>query len=191
MELVREICSLPGKFEVGLFNLSVSDFTKFGEIFLNYPFKEKIKYIGVMLQHYNDGVLKRMGRKLFDKERFMYFWNHLGKEGICLYTHIIIGFPGETEDEFQDLLKFIDGTEHNSFTVLSFCYSRRPGTLAPVRFFNDEIPEKIQKERHARFLRAFSKHKRINFFDKFRWKVVYYCHAKKVRYLEKIFAANS
>ena len=65
---------------------------------------------------------------------------------IELSTDIIVGFPGETDNEFEDTLRFMEQVEFSSSYM--FCYSPRPGT--PAAEFQDDVPEPIKKERLQR-----------------------------------------
>ncbi len=65
---------------------------------------------------------------------------------IELSTDIIVGFPGETDSEFEDTLKFMERVEFSSSYM--FCYSPRPGT--PAVDFEDDVPESVKKERLKR-----------------------------------------
>ncbi len=65
---------------------------------------------------------------------------------IELSTDIIVGFPGETDREFEDTLRFMEQVEFSSSYM--FCYSPRPGT--PAAEFQDDVPEPVKKERLQR-----------------------------------------
>ena len=65
---------------------------------------------------------------------------------IELSTDIIVGFPGETESEFQNTLRFMERVGFSSSYM--FCYSPRPGT--PAADFKDDVPEPVKKERLQR-----------------------------------------
>ncbi len=63
--------------------------------------------------------------------------------GISITTDIIVGFPGETEEQFQNTLKLVDEVEYEG--AYTFIYSPREGT--PAAMFEDQIPEDIAKDR--------------------------------------------
>ncbi|MGD0336445.1 MAG: MiaB/RimO family radical SAM methylthiotransferase [Candidatus Omnitrophota bacterium] len=102
------------------------------------------KYIDIPIQHINDRILKLMHRSTA-KQDIMKLIEKIRKKipGVALRTSIITGFPSETEEEFKELLTFI---EEASFERLgAFIYSREEGT--PAFDFADQIPEKVKKER--------------------------------------------
>jgi tRNA-2-methylthio-N6-dimethylallyladenosine synthase len=72
---------------------------------------------------------------------------------IELSTDIIVGFPGETEPEFEDTLTFMEQVEFSSSYM--FCYSPRPGT--PAAEFQDDVPEPVKKERLKRTIECQSR----------------------------------
>jgi tRNA-2-methylthio-N6-dimethylallyladenosine synthase len=72
---------------------------------------------------------------------------------IELSTDIIVGFPGETEREFEDTLTFMEQVEFSSSYM--FCYSPRPGT--PAAEFQDDVPEPVKKERLKRTIECQSR----------------------------------
>lgn len=99
------------------------------------------------LQSGSDRVLKRMGRK-YDIAKYLGLVEALrtARPDIILSTDIIVGFPGETEEDFQDTLRVM--READFATSFSFCYSDRPGTAAAK--FTDKIDENTKAERLSR-----------------------------------------
>lgn len=99
------------------------------------------------LQSGSDRILKRMGRK-YDITKYMGLVNALraARPDIVLSTDLIVGFPGETEEDFQDTLRAV--READFATSFSFCYSDRPGTAAAK--FTDKIDEEVKADRLAR-----------------------------------------
>ena len=120
-----------------------------------------------------------MNRKSYDRLAFLKLWNDLGQRGVCLFTHLIVGFPGETEEEFRDLLFLINKTKHHSFSIMPICYSRRKGTRAALKGNKDEIPEEIKRMRVARLLSSYRKHMKHHYLARLRWRLLFYFHAKK------------
>lgn len=102
------------------------------------------KYIDMPIQHSSDNILKRMGRKTTRDELSSLIGNLRAKiPDIIIRTTLITGFPGETEDDFEDLLDFV---YDNSFDRLGvFTYSAEEGT--PAFNMADQIDEKIKEER--------------------------------------------
>jgi len=102
------------------------------------------KYIDLPFQHINDRVLKSMNRKT-TRKGIMGLIARLKKQipALAIRTTFIVGFPGETEKEFDELVDFIKQTKFERLGI--FEYSREEGTGAYN--FKDQIPDKIKKER--------------------------------------------
>jgi len=99
------------------------------------------------LQSGSDAVLRRMGRK-YDTARYLRLVEGLKKArpDISLSTDIIVGFPGETEEDFQQTMDMVRTVGFES--GFSFMYNDRPGVAATR--FDPKIPEEIKAERLAR-----------------------------------------
>ena len=113
---------------------------------------EKVcKYIDLPLQHASDAVLKRMKRpgtragyeRLLDRIRRRL-------PGVALRTTFIVGFPGETEDDFRQLQGFVDAVGFDHVGV--FTYSHEEGTSAHAR--PDDVPAGTKRRRQSRLMRA-------------------------------------
>lgn len=107
--------------------------------------EEKIcNYLDMPIQHSNNAVLKRMGRKS-TKEALIQLINKLRDKipDICLRTTLITGFPGETEEEFEDMKEFVKTMKFDRLGV--FSYSKEEGT--PASRLKDQIPKKIKEQR--------------------------------------------
>ena len=94
------------------------------------------------IQHVNDAVLKRMHRRgtSADIRRAV---KGAHERGITLRTSIIVGFPGETEEQFQELLDFLPEAEFDRLGA--FTYSPEEGT--PAAKMPDQIPEEVKEAR--------------------------------------------
>lgn len=103
-----------------------------------------VKYIDIPIQHISTKVLKKMGRRM-DKESTIDLLNTIREKvpGIAIRTTIIVGFPEETEDEFRELLEFVEQFRFDRLGV--FEYSMEPGT--PAYVYGDPIPA---TEKHRR-----------------------------------------
>ncbi len=103
------------------------------------------KLVHLPLQSGNSKVLKQMNRK-YTKEQFLALVEKMKKEipNLTLSTDIIVGFPGETQEEFEDTLDVV--RKVNFEQVYMFIYSRRVGT--PADKMKNQIPE---EEKHKRF----------------------------------------
>ena len=106
---------------------------------------EKIcKYFDIPIQHISDTVLKRMNRKSTGKQ-IKDLIKRIKQEipDAIFRTSLIVGFPGETEEDFEKLLNFVEKTKFNKLGV--FEYSKEDGT--PAEKLKDQIPEKVKNKR--------------------------------------------
>ena len=112
--------------------------------------QEKIvPYLDMPLQHGDSRTLRRMRRP----SRLEMVYDHMAKlraamPDIALRTTFIVGYPGETEEEFQGLLDFVQAIEFDK--VGAFTFSPEPGT--PAADLPDPVPTAIQEERYARLM---------------------------------------
>ena len=105
------------------------------------------KYLDLPIQHINDEVLKRMHRRgtSADIRRCL----KLSRErGLTLRTSIIVGFPGETEAQFEELLDFLEEAQFDRLGA--FAYSAEEDT--PAARMPDQIPEEVKQERLDRLM---------------------------------------
>ncbi len=101
------------------------------------------KYLDIPIQHAADPVLKRMGRRTNQEElRTMVSKLRERIPDICLRTTLISGFPGETEEDFQELYRFVNEMEFDRLGV--FTYSQEEDTPAAI------MPEQVDEEVKAR-----------------------------------------
>lgn len=100
-------------------------------------------YIDMPLQHCEDGILKRMGRKTTkDEVRNTIYMIREQIPDIVLRTSLIAGFPGERKEDHEALLEFVDEMEFNRLGV--FVYSPEEGT--PAATFENQVPEETKKQ---------------------------------------------
>ena len=99
------------------------------------------------LQSGSDAILKKMNRH-YDTEKYLSIIDKLreGREDTVLTTDIIVGFPGETEEDFEKTIEIIKKVKYDS--IFSFIYSRRKGT--PADKMEDHISEEIKHVRYDR-----------------------------------------
>nr|WP_290665673.1 30S ribosomal protein S12 methylthiotransferase RimO [Ardenticatena sp.] len=104
-------------------------------------------YLDMPLQHGDPNVLKRM-RRPHKMERIYRFFERIREAmpDISLRTTFIVGYPGETEAEFQNLLDFMSAIQFDKVGV--FTFSPEPGT--PAAEFPDQIPDEVKQERWER-----------------------------------------
>ncbi|MBP2031681.1 ribosomal protein S12 methylthiotransferase [Clostridium algifaecis] len=107
------------------------------------------KYIDIPLQHISDDILKAMGRK-GRKSKIVENINNLRKSipNIVIRTTLIVGFPGETEENFNELKSFIENARLDKVGV--FKYSREEGT--PAYSMKNQISEDIKVERQGEIM---------------------------------------
>ncbi len=103
-----------------------------------------VKYIDLPLQHISDKVLKRMNRR-GNGETIRDVIKKLRREipGVVIRTTFIVGFPGETEEDFEELCEFVRETRFDKLGV--FTYSREEGT--PAYGFPDQVDEQTKLDR--------------------------------------------
>lgn len=101
------------------------------------------------LQSGSDRVLKRMNRH-YTLDKYLSVVSELRNKntGITLTTDIIVGFPGETEEDFLATLEVVESVKYDS--IYTFMYSPRKGT--PAAEMQDQIPEEIKKARFERLV---------------------------------------
>lgn len=106
-------------------------------------------YIHLPVQSGSSRVLKRMNRK-YTREQYLNIVEKLRKTvpGITISTDIIVGFPGETEEDFSETLSLVDRVKYDS--AFTFLYSVRKGT--PAAEYEDQIPEEVKHERFNRLV---------------------------------------
>ena len=130
--------------------------------------KVLVSHLHIPLQAGTDKILKAMNRKYDTK----YFKEKIDKirtirPDISISTDVIVGFPGETEEDFIESMDFINSMKFSKIHV--FPYSKREGTKAAT--FDNQIDEKVKKDR-ARLLIKLSKKLEIEYMDKFMGKEV-------------------
>lgn len=106
-------------------------------------------YLDLPIQHASDAVLKRMGRKT-SKAQLVEIIEKLRKEipDISLRTTLITGFPGETQEQHEELKDFVDEMEFDRLGV--FTYSPEEDT--PAATMTEQIPEEVKEDRQAELM---------------------------------------
>lgn len=122
-----------------------------------------VDHMHIPLQSGSDAVLKRMNRK-YDKEYFINKIKKLRKirPNISITTDVIVGFPGETKEEFEETIETIKKIEFSKLHV--FPYSKREGTKAAI--MDGQVDENIKKKR-VKILLQLSKELEYNYMEKF------------------------
>lgn len=111
--------------------------------------KKVCHHLHLPMQSGSSRILKIMNRR-YDKEKYLELVQKIRTAipDISLTTDIIVGFPGETEEDFQDTLDVVDKCDFD--TAFTFIYSKRSGT--PAAKMENQIPEDVVKDRFDRLL---------------------------------------
>ena len=136
-KLLRRLNDLPGEFRLRFMTSHPKDCTK--ELLDTMAECEKVAHhLHLPVQCGNDRVLKEMNRH-YDRDTYLSLIDYAKAKmpDLALTSDIIVGFPGETYDEFCDTLSLIKEVEYNS--LFTFIYSPRPGTPAA------ELPDPISR----------------------------------------------
>lgn len=106
-------------------------------------------YLDLPIQHASDRILKRMGRRTTQADlRRIIGRLREAIPDICLRTTLISGFPGETEEDHEELMRFVDDCEFDRLGV--FAYSAEEDT--PAAAMPDQIPEEVKEDRRAEIM---------------------------------------
>ena len=141
--LLRELCRIPGIQWIRIQYCYPEEITE--ELIDVIAEEEKIcHYLDLPIQHASDRILKRMGRRT-TQESLRQIVGHLRERipDIALRTTLISGFPGETQEDHEILMDFVNDMEFERLGV--FAYSQEEDT--PAASFPDQIPEEVKEER--------------------------------------------
>ncbi|MBR1655444.1 MAG: radical SAM protein, partial [Prevotella sp.] len=108
------------------------------------------KYLDIALQHISDNILQRMRRK-FSKSETYQFIKDLRETvpGITLRTTLMVGFPGETDEDFEELVEFVKWARFERMGA--FAYSEEDGTYAALHYA-DDVPDDVKQSRLDRLM---------------------------------------
>lgn len=120
--------------------------------------KKICHHLHLPLQSGSSRILKEMNRR-YDKEKYLNLVEKIRTAipDISLTTDIIVGFPGETEEDFQETLDVVRQAGYD--TAFTFIYSKRTGTPAAAK--EDQVPEDVVKDRFNRLLTLVQEQGRI------------------------------
>lgn len=109
------------------------------------------RYLDIPIQHISDPVLERMNRRGREAD-IRQLLEKLKSElpGIAIRTSLIVGFPGETDEDFRKLVSFVEEARFDRLGV--FCYSREEGT--PAAGMEDQVSERVKRERYKRLMKV-------------------------------------
>ena len=113
--------------------------------------KNVCSYLDIALQHISDSMLQRMQRNITKQETYELI-ETLRREvpGICLRTTLMVGFPGETDEDFQELMDFVRWARFERMGA--FAYSEEDGTPS-ARLYTDDVPAEVKQQRLDRLMR--------------------------------------
>lgn len=146
--LLKELCKISGLRWIRVLYCYPEEITE--ELIQTIKEEEKIcKYLDIPIQHASDAVLKRMGRRT-TKQQLMEVVEKLRKEipEIALRTTLITGFPGETQEQHEELMAFVDEMEFDRLGV--FTYSPEEDT--PAAMMPDQVEECVKEDRQAELM---------------------------------------
>ena len=146
--LLKELCKISGLRWIRILYCYPEEITD--ELIQVIKQEDKIcNYLDLPIQHACDDVLKRMGRRT-SKEQLVEIINKLRKEipDIAIRTTLITGFPGETQEQHEELMEFVDEMEFDRLGV--FTYSPEEDT--PAAMMSNQIEETIKEERQAELM---------------------------------------
>ncbi len=141
--LIRELNALPGDFWIRLLYTHPAHWTD--ELIQTIAECKKVaRYVDIPLQHIHENMLERMRRET-SKQYIVDLLQRIraGVPGIALRTTFIVGFPGETDASFKDLLAFIEATKFERLGI--FAYSQEDGTRAGA--MAGQLTDKVKQRR--------------------------------------------
>lgn len=148
-ELLKEVEKIEGLKRIRFMTSHPKDLSD--ELIEVMAHSEKIcRHLHLPLQSGSSRILKVMNRR-YTKEQYLALAEKIKKAvpGISLTTDIIVGFPGETEEDFEETLDVVRKVRFDS--AFTFIYSKRTGT--PAASMEDQVPEDVVKERFDRLLK--------------------------------------
>ena len=127
--------------------------SKMIDVIAKYP--NIMKFIHLPVQSGNDEILRKMGRR-YSRQDYLNLVKEMREKipGLSLSTDIIVGFPNETEEEFQDTLSLVDIVKYEA--AFTFIYSPRKGT--PAARMEDNVPYEVKSRRFKELV----KHLEVN-----------------------------
>jgi len=143
-ELIERISDVPGVEWIRLHYAYPTDFPE--DLFRVMRERDNVcKYMDIALQHISDAVLARMHRPI-TKEQTLRLMEKFRAEvpGIHLRTTLMVGFPGETEEDFEELLDFVRQVKFDRMGA--FAYSEEENTYSALHYI-DDIPQEVKQKR--------------------------------------------
>lgn len=153
LNLIKEMLTVDKQFWLRLLYLYPDEITD-ELIALVKSDKRICPYLDMPIQHINNDILKSM-RRMTSREDIISIIKKLRKEipNIVIRTSLIVGFPGETEEQFEELVKFIQDYPLDNIGIFKF--SREPGSHAYD--LPNQVPEEVKAERYHRLMQVQQK----------------------------------
>lgn len=162
-QLIEGIAQIPGVAWIRLHYTYPTDFPyDILPVMAKYP--NICKYMDIALQHCSDNMLQKMHRHITRKEQDEVI-ARIRKEvpGICIRTTLLVGHPGETEKDFEELCEWVKNMKFDRMGA--FAYSEEDGTYAQ-RHYQDDIPQ-TEKERRVEKIMAIQQEISAELLSKF------------------------
>ncbi len=147
-QLLEQIVQVPGLERVRFMTSHPKDLSdELIEVMAKYP--KICRHLHLPIQSGSSRILKVMNRR-YDKEQYLTLVDKIRRAipDISLTTDIMVGFPGETEEDFLETMDVVDRVGYDS--AFTFIYSKRTGT--PAAAMENQVPEDVVKERFDRLL---------------------------------------
>lgn len=127
--------------------------SKMIDVIAKYP--NIMKFIHLPVQSGNDEILRKMGRR-YTREQYLHLVKEMREKipGLSLSTDIIVGFPNETEEQFQDTCSLVDIVQYEA--AFTFIYSPRKGT--PAAKMMDNVSKETKTRRFQELVKHLEKH---------------------------------
>ena len=127
--------------------------SKMIDVIAKYP--NIMKFIHLPVQSGNDEILRKMGRR-YTREQYLNLVKEMREKipGLSLSTDIIVGFPNETEEQFQDTCSLVDIVQYEA--AFTFIYSPRKGT--PAARMEDNVSKETKTRRFQELVKHLEKH---------------------------------
>ena len=167
--LLRDICALDGDFKLTFMTSHPKDISD--EVIDLLSTQDKLlKELHLPVQSGSNKILKSMNRK-YTREHYLNIVDKLKSKipNIRLTTDIIVGFPGETEEDFEDTISLIKTVKYDG--IFAFMYSKRSGTVAEK--MDNQVPNDVKNFRVNKVLeleKEIQKEKNNEWNRKRRWK---------------------
>lgn len=143
-ELVERISDIPGVKWIRLHYAYPTDFPY--DLLRVIRERDNVcKYIDIALQHISDHMLTRMQRHVTKKDTYKLVERFREEvPGLCIRTTLMVGFPGETDEDFEELKDFVRWAKFDRMGA--FAYSEEEGTYA-AKHYKDDVPVKVKERR--------------------------------------------